>query len=239
MALPIVIDEEVEAAYSIYRDITKRKFSEKELLKSIRKIRRIWVQTLRLVTAIIEKRDPSIAGHHRRVAALCRAMALRMELSSSRRSALRFAACLHDIGKIQIPSEILSKPGRLTDLEFGLIKGHVETGYKLLKEIDLPADVAEIVRQHHERMDGSGYPRGLHGDEVLIEARILAVADVVEAMSSHRPYRAAPGLEKALDEISDGRGVLYDPAAVDACISVFREGFSLERLDQSGRLEMR
>ncbi len=229
MALPIVADGEVEAAYSIYRDITEQKSYEKEILKSVRRIQRVWLQTLRLVASIIEARDPSISGHHRRVAALCRAISLRMELPSQRRSALRFAACLHDIGKIHIPAEILGKPGRLTELEFGLIREHVETGYSLLKEIDLPKDVAEIVRQHHERIDGSGYPRGLRGEKILMEARILAVADVVEAMSSHRPYRAAPGLEKALDEISGGRGVLYDPAVVDACIAVFREGFTLER----------
>lgn len=233
MALPILIDGSVEAAYSIYRDITEQRNNEKELLKSIRRTRKIWVQTLRLVAALIENRDPSISGHHRRVAALCRAMSLRMELHPSRRGVLRFAACLHDIGKIHVPSEILSKPGRLTDLELGLIREHAETGYNLLKEIDLPKDVAEIVRQHHERMDGSGYPRGLRGEQIILEARMISVADVVEAMSSHRPYRPAPGLERALGEIADGRGIVYDPAAVDACIAVFREGFSFTRFDKS------
>ncbi|HOF06335.1 MAG TPA: HD domain-containing phosphohydrolase, partial [Syntrophales bacterium] len=138
------------------------------------------------------------------------------------------ATAIHDIGKLAIPAEILSKPTRLTDLEFSLIKNHAEQGYQMLKDIDFPWPVAEIVYQHHERCDGSGYPRGLKGDEILLEARIIAVADVVEAMSSHRPYRPSRGIAAALEEIQNQRGILCE-AAVDACLRLFREkGYELK-----------
>ena len=139
---------------------------------------------------------------------------------------------MHDIGKIEIPGEILSKPGKLSQIEFELIKGHAQSGYDILKEVDFPWPVAEIARQHHERLDGSGYPRGLKGEDILPEARVLAVADVVEAMVSHRPYRPSLGVSAALDEITDKRGVLYDPEVVDACIALFDEqpGFLLDGL---------
>jgi HD-GYP domain-containing protein (c-di-GMP phosphodiesterase class II) len=152
-----------------------------------------------------------------------------MGLSADQRDFIRTASAIHDIGKISIPSEILSKPTKLTDLEFNLIKTHSQSGYDILKDIEFPWPVADFVLQHHERMDGSGYPRGLKGEEILIEARILAVADVVEAMASHRPYRPALGIGAALAEIEKNRGLLYDSHVVDTCLRVFREkGYQIE-----------
>ena len=139
------------------------------------------------------------------------------------------SAILHDIGKISIPAEILTKPGRLTEIEMNMLKTHPEVGYDILKRIDFPWPLAKIVLQHHERLDGSGYPQGLKGDEILLEARIIGVADVVEAMSSHRPYRPALGIDKALEEIYQNRGIFYDPEVVDTCIKLFKEkGFEFE-----------
>ena len=150
-------------------------------------------------------------------------MATDMGLTDDQVEGVRITASLHDIGKIGVPAEILSKPGRLIDIEFNLIKNHPQTGYELLKDIEFPWPVAQIVLQHHERMDGSGYPQGLKSEDILLEARILAVADVVEAMASHRPYRAALGIEAALEEISKNEGILYDAEVVDACLKLFTE----------------
>jgi HD-GYP domain-containing protein (c-di-GMP phosphodiesterase class II) len=146
-----------------------------------------------------------------------------MELPQEKIDAIRMAGSIHDIGKLSIPAEILSKPTKLSELEFSLIKAHAEKGYEMLKNVESPWPLAEIVYQHHERMDGSGYPRNLKGEEICIEARILAVADVVEAMASHRPYRPGLGIEAALAEIEKHRGIYYDSAAADACLRVFRE----------------
>ena len=168
-------------------------------------------------------RDPYTAGHQRRVTKLACAIAKEIGLTKEQIEGLRVAAIIHDIGKINIASEILSKPGRLTKLEFEMIKTHPQTGYEILKEIEFPWPVAQIVLQHHERMNGSGYPQGLSGKDILIEARILGVADVVEAMASYRPYRPALGIDKALEEILNNKGVLYDPDVVDACLKVFTE----------------
>jgi response regulator RpfG family c-di-GMP phosphodiesterase len=188
-----------------------------------RKLRETMDGIIRVLGQTVEVRDPYTAGHQRRVAKLASAMAEKLGLSQDMIRGVRMAGEIHDLGKISLPAEILSKPTKLTSLEFGLIKLHPQTGYDILKEIDFSQPIAEEVYQHHERMDGSGYPRGLKGNEILIEARILAVADVVEAMNSHRPYRPALGLEKALAEIEMNRGVLYDPSAVDACLHLFRE----------------
>ena len=173
----------------------------------------------------IEVRDPYTAGHQRRVGELAAAMALCMELGEERAEGLRVGGLLHDVGKINIPAEILAKPGLLTTMEYELIKGHARAGYDILAAIHFPWPVAEMALQHHERADGSGYPGGLSGEDILPEARILAVADVVEAMASHRPYRAALGLDAALAEVRAGVGVRYDPAAVAACEHVFAAGF--------------
>jgi HD-GYP domain-containing protein (c-di-GMP phosphodiesterase class II) len=154
---------------------------------------------------------------------LAHAIASEMGLPEEQIEGIRVAGMIHDIGKISVPAQILSKPGELNSLEYGLIQQHPRIGYDLLKTIDFPWPVAQIVLQHHERMDGSGYPAGLSGDEIMLEARILAVADVVAAMTSHRPYRATLGLDKALEEISQNRGVLYDAEVVDACLKLFTE----------------
>lgn len=171
----------------------------------------------------IEMRDPYTAGHQRRVADLGRAIAGEMGLSEDRLEAVRIAGLLHDLGKISVPAAILSKPGRLSEAEFAIIKSHAQVGYEILREIEFPWPLAEIVHQHHERLDGSGYPQGLAGEEIFLEARIIGVADVVEAMASHRPYRPAVGIDAALEEISKKKDVLYDPEVVDACLRLFRE----------------
>ena len=179
---------------------------------------------IRIIAQIVETRDAYTAGHQQRVAELACAMAEKMGFSQDQVKGIHMAGIIHDLGKIAVPAEILSKPGRLNDLEFGLIKTHPVTGYDILKGVEFPWPIAEMVYQHHERMDGSGYPRGLKENEILLEARILSVADVVEAMASHRPYRAALGIEVALDEIYRNRGVCYDSQVVDVCLSIFRDG---------------
>jgi putative nucleotidyltransferase with HDIG domain len=168
-------------------------------------------------------RDPYTAGHQERVTRLAMAMAERMGLPADRVEGLRVAGLLHDVGKVSVPAEILSKPTGLSAIELALVRSHSEAGYAILREIAFPWPVATIVLQHHERMDGSGYPSGLRGEEILLEARILAVADSVEAMASHRPYRAALGIEEALAELARGRGTAYDVDAVSACLSLFTE----------------
>ena len=179
---------------------------------------------IRIIAQIVETRDPYTAGHQQRVAELACAMAEKMGFSPDQVKGIRMAGLIHDLGKIAVPAEILSKPSRLNDMEFGLIKFHPRTGYDVLKGIEFPWPLAEVVHQHHEKMNGSGYPQGLKENEILPEARILVVADVVEAMASHRPYRAALGIDAALDEISKNRGVLYDSQVVDVCLRVFRDG---------------
>jgi len=175
------------------------------------------------MSEIVESRDPYTAGHQKRVADIACAIAEEMNLSFEMINGIRMAAMIHDIGKMYIPAEILSKPGVLSDLEFSMMKSHPEVGYNILKNIEFNHPIAETVYQHHERIDGSGYPRGMAGDEILLEAKIIAVADVVEAMGSHRPYRPALGIERALEEITNRRGIAYDPEIVDACLKLFRE----------------
>ena len=186
------------------------------------------MHTVDVIVNLGEMRDPYTAGHEKRVAEIAVAISAELGFDGSRQEGMRIAGCLHDIGKINIPAEILSKPGKLTDIEYSLVKGHAQAGYDVLAHVDFPWPMAEVVLQHHERLDGTGYPRGLKGEEIIIEARILAVADVVESMSSHRPYRAALGIDKALDEIKHGRGVAYDVTVVDACLKLFNEkGYQL------------
>jgi PAS domain S-box-containing protein len=187
-------------------------------------------QTIQVIAETVDQRDPYTAGHQRRVADLCVAIAGKLGLSSQRTQGLRLAAGIHDLGKIGIPAEILAKPGRLTENQFNLIKEHAQLGYEIVKSVQFPWPIAQMILQHHERLDGSGYPRGLKADEIFLESRILAVADVVEAMSSHRPYRPSRGIKVALDEVLSKSGALYDPEAVEACVNLFRrEGYQFPR----------
>jgi len=175
------------------------------------------------ISLVVETRDPYTAGHQRRVAELARAIAKEMGLSEWQIMGIHIAGLLHDVGKIAVPSDILSKPGKITENEFSIIKNHCQVGYEILQRIDFPWPVTKAVLQHHERMDGSGYPGGLSGEDIVLEARILGVADVVEAMSSHRPYRPALGLDSALQEISRASGILYDTEVVDACLTILKK----------------
>jgi len=211
------------------RDITERKQAEEDLKESVEHLRRAIHTTIQVLVLAVETKDPYTAGHQKRTTNLARAMAAEMNLPPEKIEGLRMAGAIHDIGKISIPSEILSKPTELPAIEYSLIKEHARHGYEILKDVESPWPLADIVYQHHERINGSGYPRGLKGEEILIEARILAVADVVEAMASHRPYRPALGMGAALEEIEKNRGILYDPAAVETCLRLIREkGFQLE-----------
>ena len=213
----------------IFRDITQRKTAEAELTRSWERLQKALAGTIQAMALTIEMRDPYTAGHQRRVGKLSCAIAREMELSAERVEAIQMASDIHDVGKIYIPAEILSKPGQLTEIEYSIIKTHPQVGYDILKSIEFPWPLAEIVYQHHERLNGTGYPNGLSGENILLEARIMCVADVVEAMSSHRPYRPAHGIDKALDEILKNRGILYDSRVVDICIKLFKEKqFSFE-----------
>ncbi len=223
-ASPIVDEKGVSwGTVIVFRDVSKRRKTEVALRESMDNLRTTLEQTVNALAVTSEKRDPYTAGHQLRVSKLATAIADHLGLSSEMREGIRVAGLLHDIGKIYVPAEILSKPAQLTSMEMGIMKGHSEVGYDILKDIPFPWPVARIVHEHHERLDGSGYPAGLSGEDILLESRILCVADVVEAMSSHRPYRAALGLAKALKEISSNRGALYDERAVDACLILFNE----------------
>ena len=208
----------------ILRDVTDRRKTEEELSLTLGKLRKAMGATIQAMSLTIETRDPYTAGHQKRVSDLARAIATEMKLSSEDIDAIRMAASIHDLGKISIPAEILSKPGKINEFEFRLIQNHPQIGFEILRTIEFPWPIAEIVLQHHERINGSGYPNGLRGEEIHLIARILAVADVVEAMVSHRPYRSALTLGEALHEITKNRGTLYDPDAVDACKRLFIEG---------------
>jgi PAS domain S-box-containing protein len=205
----------------VLRDISQRRRVEERLRESLSRMEKTMEGTIRVMASIVETKDSYTAGHQRRVSQLAYAIAQEMGLSSDRSQTVRIAGLLHDLGKISVPADILSKPGGLTEIEFALIKIHPQAAYEILKNIEFFGEIAEIVLQHHERMNGSGYPLGLRGEQIVPEARILAVSDVVEAMSSHRPYRPALGLDKALQEIANEKGVLYDEDVVEACLTVF------------------
>ena len=207
-----------------FRDITANKRAEIDLRESLLSLRKALDGIIQAVALTVEKRDPYTAEHQRRVADLARAIATQMGLSRIQINGIRIAGSIHDLGKICVPSDILSKPGRLTEHEFGIIKAHPGVGYDILKSIEFPWPIAQTILQHHERLDGSGYPAGLTDNHIIVEARIVAVSDVVEAMSSHRHYRPALGIDMALDEIQKGSGTAYDPDAVDACTSLFKTG---------------
>jgi PAS domain S-box-containing protein/putative nucleotidyltransferase with HDIG domain len=219
-----IVEFEGKPAYmAIVRDITERKKAEEDLQGSFKKLQKTFEGTIQTMAAIIETKDPYTAGHQRRVAELAQAIALEMGLSKQQAEGIRVGGLIHDVGKISIPAEILSKPGWLTGIEFNMIKTHTQVGYDILRPIEFPWPVAKIALQHHERLDGSGYPHGIVDDNILIEARVLSVADVVEAMATHRPYRPARGIDKALKEIANNSGKLYDPKVVSACLKLFHD----------------
>ena len=193
------------------------------LLESEKKLRTSLLESIATLAAIVEMRDPYTAGHQRRVAQLATAIANELQLPEEQIEGIHLASVVHDVGKIRVPAEILSKPGKLSALEFSLIKEHAQNGFEILKNIAFPWSIAKIVSQHHERLDGSGYPHGLNGEQIMFEAKILAVADVVESMISHRPYRPGLGLDVALAEINRHKNILFDPLVVDVCTSLFRE----------------
>ncbi len=207
----------------ISRDITDRKHAEEQLLQTLNRLKKAVGTTIQVLGTASEARDPYTSGHQKRVADLARAIATEMGLPQDTIEGIRMTGSIHDIGKLSIPAEILVKPTKLTNIEFSLIKEHAKSGYEMLKDVDSPWPLAEIVYQHHERMNGTGYPRNLKGDDILIEARIMAVADVVEAMASHRPYRPSLGIEVALEEIEKNKGILYDDTVADTCLKLFRE----------------
>jgi putative nucleotidyltransferase with HDIG domain len=207
----------------------ERRRIEEQLRKSNDKLQEIFIAMINALASAVEMKDPYTAAHQRWVTQLACAIAEEMDLTAEQIEGLRMSGLIHDIGKMDVPIELLIKPGLLSKMEYEAVKVHPQSGYEIVRQIAFPWPVAQIILQHHERMDGSGYPQGISGAEILLEARILAVADVVEAMASHRPYRDAHGLGLALEEISRNRGRLYDPEAVDACLKVFQEkGFMFD-----------
>lgn len=216
-------DGEVHGLIGVSRDITERMQAVEERKEHAKRMQESLVQTIQAVAIAMEKRDPYTAGHQQRVASVSEQIAKKMGLPDNQIDGLRLGAMIHDVGKIHIPADILNRPGKLTENEFNIIKHHSKVGWEIIKDVSFPWPVAQMILQHHERLDGSGYPDGLSGDEIILEARIIAVADVVEAMASHRPYRAGLGLDAAIEEITSKRGLLYDSSVVDACISIISE----------------
>ena len=235
----VIEDDQVSGFRAVVRDITEQRQANETIRSTIDKLRKAMNGIIQAIELTVETRDLYTAGHQRRVSNIARAIATEMGLPKNIIDGIRIAGLLHDLGKMHVPAEILSKPGKITENEFNIVKSHSKVGYDILKNIEFPWPIDKIVHQHHERIDGSGYPDGITGDDMLIEARILAVADVVEAMSSHRPYRAATGIDSALDEIEKNRGTLYDPEVVDACIRVFREkNFQLDRNGEGEKIDI-
>jgi len=222
LASPIVAQGDQIAVYAIYRDITQRKHAVDELQRSYEQTQKILTATIDTLARAAEKRDPYTAGHQQRVAQLARAIAATMRYPKNSVDGLYLAGVVHDIGKIHIPAEILTKPTTLTELELNIMKTHSQVGYDILKDIEFPWPIATIILQHHERINGSGYPLEIRGDAILKESRIIAVADVVEAMSSHRPYRPARSMKSTLEHLQKNRSILYDPQVVDVCLTLFR-----------------
>jgi putative nucleotidyltransferase with HDIG domain len=242
-AAPMINEKgELTGAVMVFRDITWRKEAEEaikmafnslearvqeqtaELRTSFDMLGRAMEGTIQALATMVEARDRYTAGHQVRVADLACMIARQMGVTESRIPIIRIAALIHDVGKVCVPTEILNKPAPLSPIEFEIVKQHPKAAYDVLSKIEFPWAIADIVLQHHERVDGSGYPSGLRGDQIHLEAQIIGVADVVEAMSSHRPYRAAVGTEQGLEEISKGKGTRFNPAIVDACIHVFHQG---------------
>ena len=223
--------ELTQANEELSREVEERKRTEQvlqenrqQLAETLDVLRNALGGIIQVITSTVETRDPYTAGHQARVSDLARSIAKEMHMDKDQIEGIRIAAAVHDLGKISIPAEILSKPGRLTDKEFSLITDHSQIGFELLEPINFVWPIARYVHQHHEKINGSGYPLGLKGDEILDEAKIITVADVVEAMASHRPYRPALGIQMALEEITKNQGILYDPEVVDTCVSLFQDG---------------
>jgi putative nucleotidyltransferase with HDIG domain len=221
--VPFFDDDDFSGAVLLFNDITENIVAKQKLRESFEMLQKSTGDIIQAMSSTSEMRDPYTAGHQKRVKELAVAIGKQMNISKEQLEGLKFAGIIHDIGKISVPSDILSKPGKINTMEFEVIKSHSQVGYDLLSKIEFPWPISEIVHQHHERMDGSGYPNGLSGDDILLEARILAVADVVESMTSHRPYRAALGIDKALNEIELHKDNFYDSSVVEACVTLFRE----------------
>jgi HD-GYP domain-containing protein (c-di-GMP phosphodiesterase class II) len=212
----------------VLQDITDRRLNEERVREYVERLERSIMSTVQAISHMVDLRDPYTSGHERRVGELAAAIGAEIGFSEHQVTGLRIAGNVHDVGKIAVPAEILSKPTRLSAAEFAIVKTHAQQGYEILKDIEFPWPIALAVWQHHERLDGSGYPQGLQGEAICLEARILAVADVVESMSTHRPYRPALGIEAAFAELRAQSGTRYDPAIVDACIRLFHnKGFRL------------
>ncbi len=205
----------------IYKETTECTHAKEELEESTLKLKKTLADTVRAMSRTVETRDPYTAGHQQRTMIIAKDIARTMRLTSDQIDGIGMAGAIHDLGKISIPASILSKPGRINQTEFSLIKEHPKTGYNIIKDIDFDTPVAEVVLQHHERLDGSGYPFGLAGDAILMESKVVGVADVIEAIASHRPYRRALGIDTAIDEIKKNKGRLYDPTVVDAAVNLF------------------
>ncbi len=230
VGVPVRLSGGQLGVYCIYRDLTAERAAREELKRALETMEKAWEQTIEALASTSEVKDPYTAGHQRRVAVLASAIAREMGQAESFVTGVEKAALVHDLGKIEIPAELLSRPGQLSPFEFRLVQVHAEAGFRILSKIHLPWPLAEIVYQHHERLDGSGYPRGLKGAEILPEARIIAVADVVEAIGSHRPYRPARSIAEALETIRGESGKTLDPEAVEACLRLFLEkGFSFPK----------
>jgi putative nucleotidyltransferase with HDIG domain len=226
--------EDLSYGIATIRTREKMKTVEEKLKESQERLQRTIEVTIQALATTIEMRDPYTAGHQRRVATLASAIAEEMDLAKEKVDNINIAGLIHDIGKIYIPVEILTRPGKLSEYEVDIIKAHPQYGHDIMIETEVPEPVAEIVRQHHERVNGSGYPDGKKGEEILLESKILSVADVVEAMSSHRPYRPALGIDMALDEIKNYRGIYYEPEVADACLRLFeKKGYELSPESQS------
>lgn len=212
-----------QANERLNKEIMERKTIETKLKNSLTSLEKTIEGSIITISAIIEMRDPYTGGHQKHVAQLCRAMAIEMGMSSNQVQGIYYASLIHDIGKLAVPIEVLVKPGSISKIEMMLIRTHPQAGWEMLSKIEFPWPIAQIALQHHERMDGSGYPSGLTGDQILDESKIVAVADVVESMTFHRPYREALGIEMALQEIIKYKGILYDANSVDACVKLFQE----------------
>jgi len=222
-------DEFFHSVTDVLAGIIEQRRTDDKLNQTVSTLRTTLGGTIHAMALAVETRDPYTAGHQRRVSNLARAIATEMGLSQDQIEATRIAGIVHDLGKISVPAEILSKPGEISMIEHMLINTHPQRGFEILDSISFPWPIAQIVLQHHERLDGSGYPAGLKKDNILMEAKVLAVADVVEAMASHRPYRPSRGIQLAMEEITENRGILYDPRVVDACLKLFlNKGFTFD-----------